>query len=260
MSKCVRSARVRRVSSQATRSTSRRTRSARRVMSSRLPIGVATTKSVPLRLRRLLLRFRDEQGPLVVQDDLARDDALLEPLDGRQLVHDLEHDLLQDRPESPRAGPPLERLLRDRRHRVVRELQADLLEVKYFWYCLVIAFFGSLRMRISAVSSRSWSVAMTGSRPTNSGMSPYFRRSSGWIITRRSPTRRSSRRLISAPKPMPERPTRASMILSSPTKAPPHRKRTFDVSTWMNSWCGCFRPPWGGTLATVPSRIFRSAC
>src|SRR6266571_1656795 len=127
MSKCVRSARVRRVSSQAIRSTSRR---ARRVMSSRLPIGVATTKSVPLRLRRLLLRFRDEQGPLVVQDDLARDDALLEPLDGRQLVHDLEHDLLQDRPEPARAGPPLERLLRDRRHRVVRELQADLLEVE----------------------------------------------------------------------------------------------------------------------------------
>src|SRR5881397_315227 len=130
MSKCVRSARVRRVSSQAIRSTSRRTRSARRVMSSRLPIGVATTKSVPLRLRRLLLRFRDEQGPLVVQDDLARDDALLEPLDGRQVVHDLEHDLLQDRPEPPRASPPLERLLRDRRHRVVRELQADLLEVE----------------------------------------------------------------------------------------------------------------------------------
>src|SRR2546422_8306198 len=69
MSKCVRSARVRRVSSHATRVTSRRTRSARRVMSSRLPIGVATTKSVPLRLRRLLLRFRDEQRPLVVQDD-----------------------------------------------------------------------------------------------------------------------------------------------------------------------------------------------
>src|SRR3989442_1538582 len=105
MSKWVRSARVRRVSSHATRVTSRRTRSARRVMSSRLPIGVATTKRVPLRLRRLLLRFRDEQRPLVVQDDLARDDALLEPLDGRQVIHDLEHDLLQDRPEPARAGP-----------------------------------------------------------------------------------------------------------------------------------------------------------
>src|SRR2546426_252105 len=130
MSKWVRSARVRRVSSHATRVTSRRTRSARRVMSSRLPIGVATTKRVPLRLRRLLLRFRDEQRPLVVQDDLARDDALLEPLDGRQVIHDLEHDLLQDRPEPARAGPPLERLPRDGRHRVIGELQADLLEVE----------------------------------------------------------------------------------------------------------------------------------
>src|SRR5881628_3727752 len=130
MSKWVRSARVRRVSSHATRVTSRRTRSARRVMSSRLPIGVATTKRVQLRLRRLLLRFRDEQRPLVVQDDLARDDALLEPLDGRQVIHDLEHDLLQDRPEPARAGPPLERLPRDGRHRVIGELQADLLEVE----------------------------------------------------------------------------------------------------------------------------------
>src|SRR5437667_421303 len=130
MSKWVRSARVRRVSSHATRVTSRRTRSARRVMSSRLPIGVATTKSVPLRLRRLLLRFRDEEGPLAVQDDLARDDALLEPLDGRQIVHDLEHHLLQDRAEPARAGPPLERLLRDGRDGVVRKLQADLLEVE----------------------------------------------------------------------------------------------------------------------------------
>ena len=28
----------------------------------------------------------------------------------------------------------------------------------------------------------------------------------------------------------------------------------------MNSWCGCLRPPWGGTDATVPSNILRSAC
>src|SRR5262245_61460904 len=131
---------------------------------------------------------------------------------------------------------------------------------KYFWYCLMIAFLGSRRMRTSAWSSRSCRVAITGRRPTNSGMSPYFKRSSGWIIASRSPTRLSSRLLISAPKPMPERPTRLSMILSRPTKAPPHRKSTLEVSTWMNSWCGCLRPPWGGTLATVPSRIFKSAC
>src|SRR5438046_2669232 len=28
----------------------------------------------------------------------------------------------------------------------------------------------------------------------------------------------------------------------------------------MYSCCGCLRPPWGGTLATVPSRILSRAC
>src|SRR5215813_3109071 len=132
MSKWESSARVRRVSSQAIRSTSRSTRSARAGTSSRLPIGVATTERVPraLRLRGLFLGLGDQHRTLVVQDHLARDDALLEALDGRQLVHDLEHDLFQDRAQAARAGAPLERLARDRRHRVVGELEADLLEVE----------------------------------------------------------------------------------------------------------------------------------
>ena len=36
--------------------------------------------------------------------------------------------------------------------------------------------------------------------------------------------------------------------------------RMLVVSIWMNSWCGCLRPPCGGTMADVPSRIFSSAC
>src|SRR5213592_1588257 len=28
----------------------------------------------------------------------------------------------------------------------------------------------------------------------------------------------------------------------------------------MYSWCGCLRPPWGGTLHVLPSKIFKSAC
>src|SRR6267142_662059 len=132
MSKCERSARVRRVSSQAITSTSRSTRSARAETSSRLPMGVATTKRVPraLRLRGLFVGLGDQHRPLVVQDHLARDDALLEPLDGRQLVHDLEHDLLQDRAQAAGARAALERLLGDGGHRVVGELEADLLEVE----------------------------------------------------------------------------------------------------------------------------------
>src|SRR5207344_298043 len=47
---------------------------------------------------------------------------------------------------------------------------------KYFWYCLMMAFLGSRRMRTRAWSSRSCRVAMTGSRPMNSGMRPYLRR------------------------------------------------------------------------------------
>src|SRR5207248_10272740 len=89
------SARVRRVSAQAIRSTSRSTRSARAETSSRLPIGVATTKRVPraLRLRGLFVGFGDQHRPLVVHDHLARDDALLEALYGRELVHVLEQEL-----------------------------------------------------------------------------------------------------------------------------------------------------------------------
>ena len=50
------------------------------------------------------------------------------------------------------------------------------------------------------------------------------------------------------------------MMSSSPANAPATMNSTFVVSIWMNSWCGCLRPPCGGTEATVPSRIFSSAC
>ena len=49
---------------------------------------------------------------------------------------------------------------------------------KSFWYCLTSAFFGSVRMSTSAFSSSSVSVAITGRRPTNSGISPNCSRSS----------------------------------------------------------------------------------
>ena len=50
------------------------------------------------------------------------------------------------------------------------------------------------------------------------------------------------------------------MMRSMPSKAPPQMKRMFCVLIWMKSWCGCLRPPCGGTLATVPSMILSSAC
>ena len=50
------------------------------------------------------------------------------------------------------------------------------------------------------------------------------------------------------------------MIFSSPANAPPQMNRMLVVSTCKNSCCGCFLPPCGGTEATVPSMIFKSAC
>ena len=63
-----------------------------------------------------------------------------------------------------------------------------------------------------------------------------------------------------APKPTPLWPIRRSTTLSRSANAPPQMNRMFVVSIVRNSWCGCLRPPCGGTDATVPSRIFRSAC
>src|SRR5213596_772427 len=131
---------------------------------------------------------------------------------------------------------------------------------KSFWYCRVSAFFGSFRIRTSAVSSSSSRVAMTGSRPTNSGISPNLSRSSVCTSCRRSLMARSSLRRISAPKPIPLTPMRRRMMSSRPTKAPPQMKRMLVVSTCRNSCWGCLRPPLGGTLAVVPSMILSSAC
>ena len=61
-------------------------------------------------------------------------------------------------------------------------------------------------------------------------------------------------------KPMELLFSRRSMIFSSPANEPPQMNRMLVVSTWRNSCCGCLRPPCGGTDATVPSMIFRSAC
>ncbi len=128
------------------------------------------------------------------------------------------------------------------------------------WYCFTSALLGSVRMRTSASRSRLATVVMTGSRPMNSGIMPNLSRSSGMTSPKTSVASRSSLVCSVAPKPMPFLPTRDSTIFSSPANAPPTMNSTLVVSIWMNSWCGCLRPPCGGTDAVVPSRIFSSAC
>ena len=128
------------------------------------------------------------------------------------------------------------------------------------WYCLTRAFFGSVRIFTRASSSRSSRVAITGRRPMNSGIRPKRCRSSGSTWRRTSPVRRSSGSETLAEKPIEVPLPRPEMIFSRPAKAPPQMNSMLVVSTCRNSCCGCLRPPWGGTEATVPSMIFSSAC
>src|SRR6266702_5444480 len=104
------------------------------------------------------------------------------------------------------------------------------------WYCFTSAFLGWVRMSLREGSSRSSSVATTGSRPTNSGIRPYFKRSSGSTSRKISPALRSSGAITLALKPIEADRPRAEMIFSSPLKAPPHTIRMLVVSTWRNSW------------------------
>ena len=128
------------------------------------------------------------------------------------------------------------------------------------WNCLTSALRGSVR--IETRSSRvSWCTAdTTGRRPMNSGISPYSIRSSGRHCSNTSPVSRSAFASIAAAKPMPLWPIRCSITLSRLANAPPQMNSTLVVSIVRNSWWGCLRPPWGGTEAWVPSRIFNSAC
>ena len=94
----------------------------------------------------------------------------------------------------------------------------------------------------------------------NSGIMPYFSRSSGIASAKTWPASTSCLECVIDVKPIAFLSMRCSMTLSSPANAPPTMNSTFVVSIWMNSWCGCLRPPCGGTDAVVPSRIFSSAC
>ena len=127
-------------------------------------------------------------------------------------------------------------------------------------YCFVIAFLGSTKILTSASSSKLSRVATIGSLPTNSGIIPYLIRSCGWMCLNLFNGSLSCLFLTSAPKPKLEAPSLSLIILSSPTNAPPQMKRMFVVSILMFSCWGCFLPPWGGTDAIVPSKIFKSAC
>src|SRR6267378_8166773 len=110
-------------------------------------------------------------------------------------------------------------------------------------YCLVSAFFGSLRIRTSDSSSSPSSATVTGRRPTSSGINPYRSRSSGSTSLNILVCASFLSRAAVPLKPICRRPVRASMIFSRPSNAPPQMNRMSLVFSWMYSCCGCFRPP-----------------
>ena len=145
---------------------------------------------------------------------------------------------------SPAAGLACNRLLGHRAQRILAEFKRYLIHLKQFLILLDERVLRLGQIRISASSSRSSSVATTGSRPTNSGINPNLIRSSGSRSDSNSP-------VLRRPVPGLWRQSRCqadstSTSLSSPAKAPPQINRILVVSTCRNSCCGCLRPPWGG--------------
>ena len=129
---------------------------------------------------------------------------------------------------------------------------------KSFWYCFTNAFFGFVKISTKSSLLNGSNAAVIGRRPINSGISPNFCKSSGIINCIKLSW--LDKFLFEDPNPMIFAPRRSFTIVSIPSNAPPTINRIFVVSIWMSSWCGCLRPPWGGTDATVPSKIFSKAC
>src|SRR5215471_18227532 len=109
-------------------------------------------------------------------------------------------------------------------------------------------------------SSRSSSVATTGSRPTNSGIRPYFQEVLRLDLAENFARLAILRRQHLGAEADGGRPPARRDDLLEPVEAPPHTNRMSVVSTCRNSCCGCLRPPCGGTDAMVPSIILSKAC
>ena len=120
-----------------------------------------------------------------------------------QVEHRVEQDAFDDRAQAARAGLALDRLLGDRDQRIVGEGQLDILQLEQLLILLdqrVLRLGQDLHQRRRHRDPRS--VAITGRRPTNSGIRPNLSRSSGSLFSSSSPVRRSSGAATCAPKPI----------------------------------------------------------
>ena len=69
-------------------------------------------------------------GGLFAQYGSLGDDALLDVIAGRQLVHDVEHDGLDNGPQPARARAPSNRLFRDGLQRILVKLERHVVHVE----------------------------------------------------------------------------------------------------------------------------------
>ena len=163
------------------------------------------------------------------------------------------------RPRAPTLR--FERLLGDRLEGLVGELELDALELQDRLVLPDQAVLGLVedahqRRLVELLERRDDRQAADELRDQavlDAGLRAGRARGLPWVFFSRLP-------LMSAPKPSDFWFMRRSMTSSRPTKAPPQMKRMLVVSICRNSWCGCLRPPCGGTLHWVPSRILSSAC
>jgi hypothetical protein len=120
------------------------------------------------------------------------------------------------------------------------------------------ACFGSLRIDTRSSMLKSDALAITGSRPINSGISPNFIKSSDSTLRRGSFKSSSSAAFTNLSNPIePFLPILSCTTLSKPTKAPEQINRIFVVSISYEPAPNLFEPAPGLTLTVtfVPSNI-----
>jgi hypothetical protein len=101
----------------------------------------------------------------------------------RDVIHQIERQFLDDHPQAACAYLSHKRVTRDGTSRLVAEGDLHILEVEELGVLLQERVSGLVRISIRAVSSSSSMIPITGSRPTNSGMRPYVKRSWGISLT-----------------------------------------------------------------------------
>src|SRR5574344_388699 len=132
------------------------------------------------------------------------------------------------------------------------------------WYCDTIEFLVSFIMDTRFLSVSPDTLVITGNLPMNSGMNPYFFRSSceRYLYGLDSSKSAGAPAACSDPKPILPEPGRHLSLIMSPTpeNAPIPTNSMLDVSRYIRGCSGFILPPWGGTPTTLPSSIFRRAC